>query len=236
MMPIATATTVEVRPVTTRRESRLFVDYPNKLYRDVPQFVPAFYGDDLDDWDEKKNPAFSYCEGRRWLAWRDGEIVGRIGAILSHKANEKWGTKRMRFSQVDFIDDREVSAALMKAVEDYGRSKGMTDMVGPLGFTDMDPEGMLTHGFDQLGTMATIYNYPYYPKHFEAMEGYGGSEDMIAKAHNSIAYVKAEQQLEDMEFVLTFVKRMAGAKIIPIPRTIPDNLKEKLEKFSGRKR
>ena len=98
--------------------------------------------------------------------------MGRVAAIINNLANEKWKQKSVRFGWIDFIDDREVSAALMKAVEDYGRSKGMTEMVGPLGFTDMDPEGMLTHGFDQLGTMATIYNYPYYPKHFEAMEGY----------------------------------------------------------------
>ena len=103
---------VSIVEVTTRRQLRRFVDFPNQLYKDVPQFVPATYGDDLEDWDKKKNPAFSYCEARCWLALRGEEIVGRIGAILSRKANEKWGTNRLRFTQVDFIDDAEVSSAL----------------------------------------------------------------------------------------------------------------------------
>ncbi len=177
-MPTATATTLEVRPVTTRRESRLFVDYPNQLYRDVPQFVPAFYGDDLDDWDEKKNPAFSYCEGRRWLAWRDGEIVGRIGAILSHKANEKWGTNRMRFSQVDFIDDPAVSAALFAAVEDWAREKGCDQIHGPLGFCDLDREGMLVEGYDRRSMFITYYNHLYYNDHLTAL-GYRKDTDWM---------------------------------------------------------
>ena len=125
---------IEIREVTTKSELRKFVDYPNELYKDVPQFVPAFYGDDLADWDRKKNPAFEYCEARNFLAYRDGEIVGRIGAILSHKSNDTWGTNRMRFSQVDFIDDPEVSAALFGAVEDWAREKGMNQVHGPLGF------------------------------------------------------------------------------------------------------
>ncbi len=177
-MPIATATTVEVRPVTTRRESRLFVNYPNVLYRDTPQFVPAFYGDDLADWDERKNPAFSYCEGRRFLAWRDGEVVGRIGAILSHKANEKWGTRRMRFSQVDFIDDRAVSAALFQAVEDWARERGCDQIHGPLGFCDLDREGMLVEGYDQRSMFITYYNHPYYNEHLTAL-GYRKDTDWM---------------------------------------------------------
>ena len=103
---------VEIKEVLTKRDLRKFVDFPNKLYKDNKCFVPAFYGDDIADWDKEKNPAFDYCEARCFLAYKDGEIVGRIGAILSHKANEKWNTSRMRFSQVDFIDDAEVSKAL----------------------------------------------------------------------------------------------------------------------------
>lgn len=128
---------VSIVEVTTKAQLRRFVDYPNQLYRGVPQFVPATYGDDLSDWDRQKNPAFSYCDARCWLAERDGEIVGRIGAIRSRKANEKWGTNRMRFTQVDFIDDPEVSAALFAAVEDWARELGCTAVHGPLGFTDM---------------------------------------------------------------------------------------------------
>ena len=105
---------VTVKEVTTKRELRKFVDYPNKLYKDNPYFIPATYADDLEDWDRKKNPAFEYCDAKCFLAYRDGEIVGRIGAIISNKANEKFNNKRIRFSQVDFIDDDEVGRAAQR--------------------------------------------------------------------------------------------------------------------------
>ena len=129
---------VIIREVLSRADRKTFVDFPNRLYRDVENFVPAFFGDDMADWDGKKNPAFEYCEARAFLAYRGNEVVGRIGAILSHRANEKWGTKRMRFSQVDFIDDREVSAALFETVEKWAKEKGMNEVHGPLGFCDLD--------------------------------------------------------------------------------------------------
>ena len=169
---------VSIVEVTTKAQLRKFVDYPNQLYKDVPQFVPATYDDDLSDWDPKKNPAFSYCDARCWLAYRDEEIVGRIGAILSHKANEKWGTKRMRFTQVDFIDDREVSAALFATVEKWAAEKGCNEVQGPLGFTDLDREGMLVEGFDRRSCFFTYYNYPYYIDHLTAL-GYGKDVDWV---------------------------------------------------------
>lgn len=169
---------VEIREVLTKEELRKFVDYPNRLYKDVPQFVPAFYGDDLADWDRKKNPAFEYCEARNFLAYRDGEIVGRIGAILSHKSNETWGTNRMRFSQVDFIDDPEVSDALFAAVEDWAKEKGCDQVHGPLGFCDMDREGMLVEGFDRRSMFITYYNHPYYNDHLTRL-GYVKDTDWV---------------------------------------------------------
>ena len=170
--------TLNIREVTTKEELRRFVDYPNVLYKDVKQYVPAFYADDLDDWDREKNPAFSYCDAKCFLAWRDGEIVGRIGAILSHKANETWNTRRMRFTQVDFIDDREVSAALFAAAEDWARSLGCTQIHGPLGFCDMDREGMLVEGFDERSMFITYYNHPYYNEHLQAL-GYIKDTDWV---------------------------------------------------------
>ena len=155
--------------VTTHRQLRRFVDFPNQLYKDVPQFVPATYSDDMEDWDRKKNPAFSYCEARCWLAMRGEEIAGRIGAILSHKSNEKWGTNRLRFTQVDFIDDFEVSSALFETVENWARELGCTAVHGPLGFTDMDREGMLVEGFDRRSCFFTYYNHPYYMQHMAAL-------------------------------------------------------------------
>lgn len=169
---------VTVVEVKTKDQLRKFVDFPNLLYRDVPQFVPAFYGDDLNDWNKKKNPAFEYCEAKCFLAYKDGEIVGRIGAILSHKANEKWNTNRMRFSQVDFIDDFEVSSALFKAVEDWAKEKGCNQVHGPLGFCDLDREGMLVEGYDQLGMFITYYNHPYYNEHLTKL-GYTKDVDWI---------------------------------------------------------
>lgn len=158
---------VEIKEVLSGRDLRKFVDFPNKLYKNNKCFIPAFYGDDLDDWNKDKNPAFDYCEARCFLAYKDGEIVGRIGAILSHKANEKWNTSRMRFSQVDFIDDPEVSAALFNAVEKWAKEKGCSQVHGPLGFTDMDREGMLINGFDRRSMFITYYNEPYYNEHLE---------------------------------------------------------------------
>ena len=169
---------VSIVEVTTKAQLRRFVDYPNQLYKNVPQFVPATYGDDLADWDRSKNPAFSYCDARCWLAERDGEIVGRIGAIRSRKANEKWGVNRMRFTQTDFIDDPEVSAALFAVVEDWARELGCAAVHGPLGFTDMDREGMLVEGFDRRSCFFTYYNYPYYIDHMTAL-GYVKDVDWI---------------------------------------------------------
>lgn len=175
---IRTATTVTVREVTTKRDLRRFVDFPNQLYKDSPYFVPAMFGDDVDDWDKKKNPAFDYCESRCWLAERDGEIVGRIGAILSHKSNATWGTNRMRFTQVDFIDDPTVSDALFATVETWAHEKGCTQVHGPLGWCDLDREGMLVEGYDRRSMFITYYNHPYYNDHLTRL-GYRKDTDWI---------------------------------------------------------
>ena len=169
---------VVIKEVKTKRQLRAFVLYPQKLYKDCPQFVPSMYGDDMANWNRRKNPAFSYCEAKCFLAYRGKEVVGRIAAILSRKANEKWGTNRMRFSQVDFIDDPEVSDALFAAVEDYARQMGCDEVHGPLGFCDLDPEGMLVEGYDRRNMFITYYNYPYYIEHLERL-GYIKSVDWM---------------------------------------------------------
>ena len=194
---------VSIVEVTTRQQLRRFVDFPNQLYKDVPQFVPATYGDDLDDWDRKKNPAFSYCEARCWLALREGEIVGRIGAILSRKSNSKWGTNRLRFTQVDFIDDPEVSGALFETVENWARELGCTAVHGPLGFTDMDREGMLVEGFDRRGCFFTYYNHPYYMQHMAAL-GYVKDVDWV---ENLITAPQDEKVFDRWRKLSDYVKR-----------------------------
>ena len=170
---------IEIKKVATRSELDAFIEFHYDLYKDNPYDVPNLYSDDVNTFSKDKNPAFEFSEAECFIALKDGKVVGRVAAIINHRANERWQRKSVRFGWLDFIDDHEVSAALFKAVEDYGRDKGMTEIVGPLGFTDMDPEGMLTWGFDQLGTMPTIYNYPYYPEHMEHMGGWEKDNDYV---------------------------------------------------------
>ena len=160
---------IEIRKIDTKCGLKKFVKWGIDLYKGNECFVPPLVMDDVNTLDPKNNPAFDFCESIYFMAYDDGKPVGRIAGIINNVVNEKTGKKTLRFGWVDFIDDPRVSEALFRAVEVWGRSKGMEEIVGPLGFSDMDPEGMLVEGFDQEGTMATIYNYPYYPKHLEAM-------------------------------------------------------------------
>lgn len=169
---------VTIRPVSTKREMKQFICFNYELYKDSPYAVPELYTDLRDTLDPAKNAAFEFCEAQPFIALRDGKVVGRIVAIINHKANKAWEKKAVRFGWVDFIDDSEVADALFAAVEEWGKERGMTEVHGPLGFTDFDPEGMLVEGFDRIGTMATIYNYPYYPVHMERM-GYVKDVDWV---------------------------------------------------------
>ena len=156
-----------IKTVATRKELKTFVRFANNLYKGNKYYVPSMPFDDLNTLDKEKNGAFDFCEAEYYLAYKNDVLVGRVAAIINHKANESWKVKQVRFGWFDFIDDLEVSAALLDAVADFGRKHGMTHIVGPLGFTDFDPEGMLVEGFDRLSTMALIYNHPYYPEHMK---------------------------------------------------------------------
>ena len=169
---------IEIRKIDTKGGLKKFVKWGIDLYKGNECFVPPLVMDDVNTLDPKNNPAFDFCESIYFMAYDDGKPVGRIAGIINNVVNEKTGKKTLRLGWVDFIDDTRVSEALFRAVEVWGRSKGMEEIVGPLGFSDMDPEGMLVEGFDQEGTMATIYNYPYYPKHLEAM-GFEKEADWI---------------------------------------------------------
>lgn len=161
---------VEIRPVNpTRSELVKFINFGIDLYDGNPYYVPPLVIDDINTLTPAKNPAFDYCEAQSFMAYRNGKPVGRITGIINNLVNKRSGKKDLRFGFVDFIDDAEVCDALFAAVAEWGRSKGMTEIVGPLGFTDMDHEGMLIDGYEEVGTMATIYNYPYYPRHMERM-------------------------------------------------------------------
>ena len=170
---------IQIKRVETKKDLKQFIEFHYDLYKGNPYDVPNLYSDEVNTLSKDKNAAFDFCEAEYFLALKEGKTVGRVAAIINHKANEKWKKKDVRFGWIDFIDDIEVSRALFKAVEEYGRKKGMDDIVGPLGFTDMDPEGMLTWGFDKLGTMATIYNYEYYPQHMEKLGGWKKDNDYV---------------------------------------------------------
>lgn len=170
---------IEIKKVTDKRDLETFIQFHYDLYRGDEYAVPNLHSDEVRTLSRDKNAAFEFCEADYFLALRDGKVVGRVAAIINSRANSKWNRKRVRFGWIDFVDDIEVSRALLDTVEQWGRERGMTEIVGPLGFTDMDPEGMLTMGFDQLGTQFTIYNYPYYPEHMERLGGWEKDNDYV---------------------------------------------------------
>ena len=170
--------TITIKRVSTKQELKKFIRFNYLLYKKNPYSVPDLYDDMLNTFNPKKNAAFEFCEAEFFLAYKQKQLVGRIAAIINHRANETWNKKEVRFGWIDFIDDLEVSKALIQAVEEWGKAKGMHTIQGPLGFTDMDAEGMLIAGFDQLSTMATIYNHPYYPSHMEKL-GFEKDADWI---------------------------------------------------------
>lgn len=158
---------ITIKRASTRKEMLTFARFANRLYKGNLYYVPSMPFDDLNTFDSKKNAAFEFSDAAFFLAYKDSKVVGRVAAIVNYKANEAWKVDQVRFGWIDFIDDLEVSKALLDAVVEFGKSRGMTQIVGPLGFTDFDPEGMLVEGFDRVSTMALIYNHPYYPEHLK---------------------------------------------------------------------
>lgn len=161
---------IKVVPISGSKQLKKFVQFKNKLYKNHPYAIPTLVSDELATLNSKKNPAFEFCESQCFLAYNgEGKIVGRICGIINHKANKTWSKNDGRFGFFDFIEDIEVAEALLNAVKDWLKPRGFEAMHGPLGFTDMDEEGILVEGFDQLGTMATLYNYPYYGEYMEML-------------------------------------------------------------------
>ena len=169
---------VEIRVVKTKKDLKIFIDFFYELYEGNEYFIPPLRFDEMNTlcWD--KNPAFENCDVKYWLAFKDGKVAGRIAGIINKKYIEIWKNKYARFGWFDFIDDEDVSGALLEVFEKWAKENGSTAGHGPLGFTDLDREGMLIEGFDELGTMATIYNYPYYPVHVEKF-GYKKDADWV---------------------------------------------------------
>jgi GNAT superfamily N-acetyltransferase len=170
---------IEIRTVKTKKEQEQFLQFYYDLYRSSEYAVPFLYFDEVATLRRDKNPSFECCEAEYFLAFKDGKVVGRVAAIINNRANEKWDSKQVRFGWFDFIDDIEVSKALLNAVEQWGSERGMTEVVGPMGFIDTDREGMLVEGFEELSTMYVNYNYPYYPQHMERIEGFEKDNDYL---------------------------------------------------------
>jgi GNAT superfamily N-acetyltransferase len=170
---------IEIRTVTNNRELKQFIRFYYDLYRGSKYAVPFLFFDEWNTLNRDKNPSFECCDTEYFMAFREGKMVGRVAAIINKRANERWNRREVRFGWFDFVDDIEVSRALLQAVEDWGRSQGMNEIAGPLGFTDMDREGMLVEGFEELATVYINYNHPYYPKHMEQLGGWKKDNDYM---------------------------------------------------------
>lgn len=158
-----------VREVTSKKDLKKWIQFPNSLYKDNEYYVPFLASDEAETFTKDKNPAYAFCETKLFLAYKEDETVGRIAGLINHAYNKKWGKNAIRFTRFDFIDDFEVSRALFDKVVDWGKEKGLTEIMGPIGFTDMDHEGMLIEGFDELNLSITFYNHPYYIEHMERL-------------------------------------------------------------------
>ncbi len=169
---------VVIKTVESAKELREFVKFPLRLYKDCPYYVPNLYLDELTALNPDKNPMGKYSKSKKFLAYKDGKIAGRVMAIINEIANRNWNHAEVRFGWIDFIDDKEVSKALIEAVIAFGKENGMTQISGPLGFTDFDNEGCVVEGFDDISSFMLKYNYPYYGEHFEAL-GMGKINDWM---------------------------------------------------------
>ena len=160
---------IEIKEVLNKKDLIRWVRFPNMLYKDNEFFVPFLEADEIDTFTPSKNPAYAFCETRLFLAYKGDEIVGRIAGLINHAYNEKWNKKAIRFTRFDFIDDYEVSEALFNQVDLWGKENGLTEIMGPIGFTDIDHEGMLIEGFEETNMSITFYNHPYYITHMERL-------------------------------------------------------------------
>lgn len=203
---------IEVKPVRSRSELRRFVNFPETLYKDNPYYVPPLVFDQMDTLDQRHGAAQEFCKSELYIAYKDGVPAGRVAAIVNFRANGQWNHKEVRFGWYDFIDDEAVADALMEKVYEFGRKHGMESVVGPLGFTDFDPEGMLVAGYDRLSTMALIYNHPYYNTHLERM-GFGKDTDWIEYK------ITIPEELPDrFKRIAAIVEKRCNVHVKPITR------------------
>lgn len=199
---------IQIKEVLTKRDLKKWVDFPNKMYKKVQSYVPFLMNDEISTFTKTKNPAYDFCETKLFLAYKENKIVGRIAGLINHAANKKWNTKAIRYTRFDFIDDYEVSSALFNKVVEWGKENGLTEIMGPIGFTDMDHEGMLVEGFDELNMSITFYNFPYYLNHMEKL---GLKKDVDWVEYQLTVPEKVDEKLVKMS---EFLQKRNGYKLI----------------------
>jgi hypothetical protein len=160
---------IKVKQVLNSSDLELFIKFPMELYKGNPYYVPPLINEEKSIWVKEENPALQYSEAAQFLAYKGKNIVGRIAVMINHKEEKELGIRKVRFGWLDFINDIEVSKLLINTAIEYAKSKGISKIEGPMGFTNLDKAGMLTKGFDKLATMIGIYNFDYYPKHMEQL-------------------------------------------------------------------
>lgn len=228
---------VQIVPVRNKRQLDTFITFPFKLYKNNPYWVPPLISDEKFTFDKKKNPAFEFSDAELWLAYKDGKVAGRIAGIISYSYIKKWGNKYARFGWIDFIDDHDVSKALLETVEEWAKKNGMDGIHGPLGFCDLDKEGMLVEGFEEMGTFITIYNSPYYMNHMEAL-GYVKDAEWIeleiTVPDNDIAEkISALSQRAKEKYGLSVVPLKKSKDVLPYAKEIFDLLNKGYEHLYG---
>ena len=227
---------ITTHEVSSRKELKQFVKFPFKLFAGCKYWVPPLIKGEMDTLRKDVNPSFDYCEARYWLAYKDGEIAGRIAGIINQRSIDKWGQRLIRVGWVDFVDDMEVSGALFGAVENWAREMEMKGTHGPLGFTDMDFEGLLVEGFDKLPTMNNIYNYPYYVDHFEK-HGFTKVEDWIQYKFNASQPIPEKVQrinaLIQEKYSLRVLKFASSKEILPRAKEVFEALNVSFDGLYG---
>lgn len=204
---------IEIKEVTTKKMLKAFIALPLRLYKEHPCYVPPLHFDEEGTLRKDKNPAFDYCEARYWLAYQNGRVVGRIAGIVNRAFIQKWNSRYIRFGWLDFEDDERIAQALMKTVEDWGKDLGMEAVHGPLGFTDLDHEGMLVDGFHERGTIAALYNHAYYPALLEKA-GYSKDTDWVEFKINLPS--KMDERLEKLAAI---VQRRQQLQVVNLKKT-----------------
>jgi len=227
---------VIIKELKAKKELKQFISFPYKLYKGNKYWIPPLKKDEFDILNKKKNPAFDFCDVKLWLAYENGKVVGRIVGIINHRYIEKWENKYARFGWIDFVDDENVAKALLETVEKWAKENGMEAVHGPLGFTDLDQEGMLIEGFEELGTIATIYNYPYYSKH---LEKYGYSKDVDWIEFEVKVPKKVPEKIERIanivkkKYKLTVLKTKSSKGLKPYAKEIFKVLNDAFEPLYG---